>query len=137
MTTTSFPPNSRAAQLGYTPEIAQSDVPARCPAWCTVADHSDEPGTEDVQHVGPRLAPLEVPVGIRGRDADRLLEVEILAWTNSDGSPQRPLAWVQPSAETCEGSDMTPAGLRELARRVRAHAAAMESLADELEELRR
>jgi hypothetical protein len=65
-----------------------------------------------------------------------LLDVELFAFTNSDGSPERPMAYVQPSTAYGGGADMTPDGLRELARRVHTHAAAIEALADQLADLR-
>jgi hypothetical protein len=124
-------PDSAADKYGHRQSgTPQSEVPARCPDWCTVADHSDTACTEDVLHVGPKLSPIEV-------QGQRVLGVEVFAFTNSDGCPEDPLAYVRPCDDGDEGEEMAPNGLRELARRVHAQAAAIEALADQLQRMRR
>jgi hypothetical protein len=115
---------------------------AVCPPWCTVADHSNPfiKDVEDVMHEGPKLAPLVVPGAYQhwSTSSGRLPEVQVVAYSGPDGTPNKPTAHVVAEVDTFEGPDnMTPDDLRRFARRVHDHAAAMEALADELEHLRR
>jgi hypothetical protein len=123
---------------GYTPAVLQSDVPAVCPEWCIVGEHTGERCTEDVRHIGAMLQPLEADLD-RGAEPARLLSVECISWSNEDGTPGAPRALLQPYPDVEEDNDaeLDPDGLRAVARRVLVHAAAMETMADKLERLQR
>ena len=120
-------------RLPQTPP-SPTEVPVRCPNWCTVSHHADAEWTHNVRHVGPTRAPLEVVLDHVEQPA-RLLAVDLVAGTNDDGTPAHPVAWVEPAING-NGAEMGPADLRELARRLRDHAAAVEDVARELDQRR-
>lgn len=97
--------------------------------------HTEETRTEDVRHLGAMLQALEVHLD-RGAEPDRLLSVECISWSQEDGTPGVPLALLEPIPDTDGDVALDPDGLRAAAQSLRGHAAAMESFADDLEQLR-
>ena len=113
-----------------------ADVPAPCPPWCQVVTHQ-ETLTEDVVHEGPLVPTLVVPLddGLDTPGTARLIGARILADATAAGGIARPVAQVIPDSPATEIAEMDAPTLRRLVRQMRAHADALEALADELEAL--